>query len=73
MLLHSDRTYSPNHLDMEVELDLILKELQDLKLRVDRLKSKSNEETLENRETRMENRNDKRNESTNKPRINEDD
>ena len=73
MLLRSDRTYSPNHLDMEVELDLILKELQDLKLRVDRLKSKSNEETLENRETRMENRNDKRNESTNRPRINEDD
>jgi len=33
---------------MEAKLDLILKELHDLKLRVDRLESKSNEETLEN-------------------------
>jgi len=34
---------------MKARLDLILKELQDLKLRVDRLKSKFNKETLENR------------------------
>ena len=33
---------------MEVKLDLILKELQDLNLRVDELKSKCKEETLEN-------------------------
>ena len=48
MLLHSGRTYSQDHLVMEAKLDLILKELRDLKLRVDGLESKSNEETLEN-------------------------
>jgi len=37
MFLHSDRTYSPDHLDIESKLDLILRELQDLKLRVEGL------------------------------------
>ena len=37
MLLHKGRTYSPDYLDMEFKLDLILKELQDLKLRVEDL------------------------------------
>jgi len=32
MLLHSGRKYFPDHLDMEVKLDLILKELQNLNL-----------------------------------------
>jgi len=71
MLLHSGRTYPPDYLDLEAKLDLILKELQDLKLRVDRLKSKSNERTLDNRKIRRENYNDRRRgESTNRPRIN---
>jgi len=57
----------PNHLDMEIKLDLILKELHDLKLRVDGLESKSNEKTLENH-------NDKRRDkSISRLRINEDD
>ena len=51
-VLRGGRTYSLNHLDMEVKLNLILKELQDLKLRVYGLKSKSNEGTLENRNDR---------------------
>jgi len=38
MLLRSDRTYFPDHLDMEFKLDLILKELQDLKLRVKKVR-----------------------------------
>jgi len=66
MFFHSGRTYSPDHLDMYATLDLILEELLDLKLRVDGLKSKSNERTLENR-------NDRRDESTSRLRINEDD
>ena len=47
MLLHSGsgRTYSPNHLDMETKLDLILKELQDLKLRVEGLENKNKDES----------------------------
>ena len=52
---------------MEAKLDLILKELQDLKLRVYVLKSKSNEGTLENHNDR------RRDENTSRPRINEDD
>ena len=67
MLLRRVRTYSLDHLDMEAILDLILKELQDLKLRVDGLKSKYNEKTLENCNDR------RRDESTSRPRINEDD
>jgi len=35
MLFRSGRTYHRDHLDMETKLDLILKELQDLKLNVD--------------------------------------
>jgi len=34
MLLRSGRIYSSDHLDMEFKLDHILKELQDLKLRL---------------------------------------
>ena len=49
MLLHNDIIYPPDHLDMDAKLDLILKELKDLKLKVDGLKNKSIEETLENR------------------------
>ena len=66
MLFCSGRTYSPDHLDMDTKLDLILKKFQDLKVRVDGLKSKS-ERTLENRNDR------RRDESTSRPRINEDD
>jgi len=40
MLLRSGRTYPPEHLDMEATLDLILKELQDLKLRIKVLENK---------------------------------
>jgi len=40
MLLRNDRTYSPDHLDMESKLNLILKELKDLKLRVEGLEKK---------------------------------
>ena len=58
---------------MEVKLELILKELQDLKLRVNGLESKSKKESLENHEARRENRYDKKmDESTSRPRINED-
>jgi len=67
MLLRSGTTYSPNHLDMEAKLDLILKEIQDQKFRVNRLESKSNKRTLENRNDR------RRDESTDWPKINEDD
>ena len=74
MLLRNSRTYHSDLCDMEDKLDLILKGIQDLKLRVDGLESKSKEETLENRETRRENRNDRRrDESTIRLRINEDD
>jgi len=38
MLLRSGRTYSPDHLDMKAKLDLIFKELHDLKVRVKVLK-----------------------------------
>jgi len=52
---------------MEAKLNLILKELRDLKLRVNGLESKSNERTLENR-------NDKwRDESISRSKISEDD
>jgi len=51
-------------LDTEAKLDLILKEIQDLKLRVDGLESKSNEKTLKNRESHRENHNDSRREES---------
>jgi len=41
MLLRGGRTYSPDHLDMESKLDLILMELQDLKLRVEESENKN--------------------------------
>jgi len=65
MLLCSCKTYSPGHLDMKVKLDLILKELQNLKLRVHELKSKFNEKALENRNDKI------REDSTSRPRNNE--
>jgi len=72
MLLRSGRTYLPN-LNMEAKLNLILKELGDLKLRVDGWKSKYNKETLETCVFRRENHNDRRrDESTNMLRINKD-
>jgi len=40
MLFRNGRTYHPDHLDMDVKLDLILKELQDLKIRVEGLENK---------------------------------
>ena len=67
MHLHSGRTYSSDHQDIEAKLDLILKELNNLKFRVDGLKNKSNERTLENRNDR---RKDERN---SRSKINEDD
>jgi len=39
MLLRSGRTYFPDHLDMEAKLYLVLKELQDLKLKVEGLEN----------------------------------
>jgi len=42
MLLDSGRTYHSDLLDMEGKLDLILKKLQDLKLRVEVLENKKN-------------------------------
>ena len=45
MLLRSCKTYSPDHLDMKAKVDLILKELQDLKLRVEGLKNKNKEKS----------------------------
>ena len=50
---------------MKVKLDLILKELQNLKLRVHELKSKFNEKALENRNDKI------REDSTSRPRNNE--
>ena len=41
MLLRSGRTYFPDNLDMESKLDLIFRELQDLKLRVEGLENKN--------------------------------
>jgi len=74
MLFHSGRTYSLDHLDINAKLDLILKELQDLNLRVEGLESKSNEETLENRKTCRESHNVRiRDKSTSRLKINEDD
>ena len=55
MLLHSGRTYSLDNLNMEFKLDLILKELQYLKLRVEELENKkkrTQEMTLEIEERR---------------------
>ena len=57
MLLCSGRTYSPDHLDIESKLDLILKELQDLRLRVEGLENKNTGETSrENRRVKNTNR-----------------
>jgi len=44
MLLRSGRTFFPDHLDMESKLDLICRELQDLKLRVEGLENKNTRE-----------------------------
>ena len=41
MLFYSGKTYSPDHLDIESKLDLIFRELQYLKLRVEGLKNKN--------------------------------
>jgi len=67
MVLRSGKTYPPDHLDKKVKLGLIFKKLQDLKLSVDGLESKSNERTLENRNDR------RRDDIISRARINEDD
>ena len=59
---------------METKLDLILKELEDLKLRLYGLKNKSKEKTLKNCESHRKNHNDSRREkSASRSKINEDD
>jgi len=51
MLFPGNRTYFPDHLGMEAKLDIILKELYDLKLRVEvsenKIKGRALETTLE--------------------------
>ena len=44
MLLRSSKTYSTDHLNIESKLDLILRELQDLKLKVEGLENKNTQE-----------------------------
>ena len=62
MLLRSGTIYHLDHLNMEAKLDLILKELQDLKLKVEGLESENKEETSRNdlRDDRRENTNRRR-------------
>jgi len=45
MLFCNGRTYFPDHLDIDAKLNLILKELQDLKLRVEGLENKNKKES----------------------------
>ena len=68
MLLRSDRIYHHDHLDMGIKLDRILKELQNLKLRVEGLESKNKDET-----SRDDLRDDRREENTNRHRDDNDD
>jgi len=67
MLLRSGKTYSPDHLDMESKLDLILRELQDLKLRVEGLENKNI------RENSRDDTRDRRVKNTDRRRDGEDD
>ena len=67
MLLRSGKTYSLDHLNMESKLDLILKELQDLRLRIEGLENKNKEENS------RDNTRDKREENTNRRKNEEDD
>jgi len=67
MLLRSGKTYSPDHLDMEFKLNLILKELQDLKLEVEGLENKNTGENSRD-DTR-----DRRGENTDRRTDGEDD
>ena len=52
MLLCNGRTYSSKYLDIEAKLDLILKELQDLKLKVEVLEYKKESSRDDNRDKR---------------------
>jgi len=54
VLLRSGRTYSSDHLDMQAKLDLILKELSDLKLRVEVLENKKESARDDTRNRREE-------------------
>ena len=45
MFFRSGRTYHSDFLDLESKLDLILKKLQDLKLRVEELENKNKKES----------------------------
>ena len=49
----SGRTYSPDHLDIESKLDIILKELQDLKLRAEGLENKNKENSRDDARNRI--------------------
>jgi len=65
MLLRSGRTNPPENLFMKAKLDLILKELHDLKLRVEVLENK--------KESSRDDTRDRREENTNRCRNGEDD
>ena len=65
MLIRNGLTYHSHLLDIEGKLDLILKELQDLKLRVEVLENKN--------ESSRDDTRDKREENTNRHRNGEDD
>jgi len=67
MLVRSGKTYSFDHLDIESKLNLILKELQDLKLRVEGLENMNKEENS------RDDTQDRREENTNRCRDGEDD
>jgi len=66
MFFRSGRNYSPDHLDIEAKLDLILKELQDLKLKVEGLENKNKDKS-----SRYDTRD--RRENTHRRRDDEDD
>ena len=66
MLFHSGKTYTFAHLDMQFKLDLILKEVEHLKLRVEGLENKNKEENSRD-DTR-----DRRDDNTNRRRDRED-
>ena len=66
MFFRSGRNYSPDHLDIEAKLDLILKEPQDLKLKVEGLENKNKDKS-----SRYDTRD--RRENTHRRRDDEDD
>jgi len=69
LLFHNSKWYNPNQTDMDEKIDFLLMEFQGAKLRLDRVVKQFNEEAKDDRRTRRNNLNERRDGSTHRHKM----